>query len=339
MTIASEARHGGRLDIELDVTAANAPAARTTVRVSAPGLGAAGAPVPPLAVGAVAPIPVTLPLPKSIREQDVTLTAIVDPANAVAEQREDNNRSELTVHIGRPKPLSFLGRRVWPTFVAALLALGALAFVVLFVFGPGRAIIDVRRRWTKSSDERRPPDECTHCTHYVHRTKLELKPAKRKIAHLELTLRGDDGAKPCTVEGRLVKQLNRAVRRYRHRRPSDELQDALTPVAAGLVEEIEKWLADRGAPGEVEIEAHLEGGKAKCTFTRYHCVHGKWEEEDEWELEVEDEADEPVAELPLPVASRAAAVDRLLTALTAFVARVDVPEPERPPEAHPVAHG
>jgi hypothetical protein len=135
-----------------------------------------------------------------------------------------------------------------------------------------------------------------------------------------------------------VDELNRAVRRHRRKRPNEDLRRALDPVAAGIVAEVEEWLADETVDADVSIEAHIVGGKVECTFTVYHCIHGEWEEEDSWSEELEDERDERVAGLPFPLVSRAEACERLLGELTAFVTRVDV-EAERPPEAMPLPQG
>jgi hypothetical protein len=340
LTVRLESVHQnqGRLDFETRVVnRGNGSAPVTAVEITVPGLDKATALVPPLDPGDTVALPLTLGVPASERGAELPVVATVDPANRVAELREDNNRGETRVAIEKAGHATWLGRPVWP-FWSLMIAVAGVALVIGIGIKPSIRIVRHERRRSEARDEE-PPDECRHCTRYTRKVELELKPARRKIAHLELQARDADGhERTRELKGKIVDELNRAVRRHRRKRPNEDLRRALDPVAAGIVAEVEEWLADETVDADVSIEAHIVGGKVECTFTVYHCIHGEWEEEDSWSEELEDERDERVAGLPFPLVSRAEACERLLGELTAFVTRVDV-EAERPPEAMPLPQG
>jgi len=127
-----------------------------------------------------------------------------------------------------------------------------------------------------------------------------------------------------------VLALNRAVRRYRKRRPTLELRLALHPIA----EHILGVVGDASAPARpstVTVDARLKGGEVECRFELYHCVAGAespvWTKEDEWKATVGDEREERVAVLTIPLVPTAAFA-YLLEDLLTFVTKVDVPPPD-----------
>jgi hypothetical protein len=349
LTIRIVARHrvGNRVEVELRVANLGGRAPATTVEVTAPGLLTATKTLAPLASGASTALTASLRIPASARGHEIAMAAVVDPARAIDEQNEANNRDATTIAIPAPKPApaapaaepaAKVDEPGWPARTIEIVLAGC-ALVIGISLRPSFKLM--RRRVRRDgADKRQPPDECRHCTRYTRKVELELKPARRKIAHLELARQRDHSRRRVRkVEGQIVDQLNGAVRRYRRKGVSDELRATLEPVAAGLVAEVEEWLTDESEDAAVSIEAHLEGGKVECKFIVYRCNHGTWEKEDEWKAEVEDERDEYAADLAFPIVSHAMATEQLLRQLTAFVANVDVAEPEQPPEAMALPQG
>ena len=141
------------------------------------------------------------------------------------------------------------------------------------------------------------------------------------------------------IEGASVEDLNAAVARARRNRPSPvELKAALAPVAASLADEIEAWLAvEPEARRDVVVSARLSGGKAEWVYTPWHCVRGEWRKRRSWAVEVDDERDQPVAVAGHPYPVEVAA-QVLLAQLSSFVSKVDVVEPQPPPQGTPIFH-
>jgi hypothetical protein len=218
------------------------------------------------------------------------------------------------------------GDRAWLGWLglAGLGTLGAGAVVAGVRWGP----LHYRRRlWQRRSRTDEPDGRCTVCTRYCWKVELELKPARRRIESLVCSA-GDEVV--ARLEGQPVKALNRAVGRYRKRRPTLELRLALQPIAERILSAIDS-AADQLGPGSVTVDAHLKGGEVECRFELYHCVAGAegptWRKEAEWKATVADEREERVAApiLPLPPGSSLA---YLLEDLLTFVTKVDVPTPE-----------
>lgn len=186
-----------------------------------------------------------------------------------------------------------------------------------------------RRRsgWQAKATTEEPPSQCVPpgrwCT-----TEVELKPGRRDIAYLSLPGQGP-AAHDLTgrSEGGAAEALNDAVHAYRRGSAADEVRLVVMPAAAELLDELRVRAVD-GTDGVVAIAAHLEGGKASCTFTVYRCVGTppttEWKKRDSWTVEVDDERDEPVAQLKLPLDERS--LELLVAQLAGFVAKVDVPE-------------
>jgi hypothetical protein len=132
------------------------------------------------------------------------------------------------------------------------------------------------------------------------------------------------------LEGLPVKALNRAVTRYRKRRPTLELRLTLKPIAERILSAIDSVAGQLG-PGSATVDAHLRGGEVECRFELYRCVAGAegptWSKEAEWKATVTDERNERVAGLTLPLVPTASFA-YLLEDLLTFVTKVDVPTPE-----------
>jgi hypothetical protein len=210
----------------------------------------------------------------------------------------------------------------WLGLCLGTLAAGAL--VVGVRWGPLRYR---RRLWQRQSRTDEPDGRCTVCTRYCRKVELELKPARRRIESLVCSA-GDDVV--AHLEGEPVKALNRAVGRYRKRRPTLELRQTLQPIAERILGAIDSPAAQLG-PGSVTVDAHLKGGEVECRFELYHCVAGAagptWSKEAEWKATVADEREERVAAPILPLAP-GSSVAYLLEDLLTFVTKVDVPTPD-----------
>jgi hypothetical protein len=218
------------------------------------------------------------------------------------------------------------GDRAWLGWLglAGLGTLGAGAVVAGFRWGP----LHYRRRlWQRQSRTDEPDGRCTVCTRYCRKVELELKPARRRIESLVCS--AGAGVVP-RLEGEPVTALNRAVGRYRKRRPTLELRLALQPIAERILSAIESAAGPLG-PGSVTVDARLKGGEVECRFELYHCVAGvegpTWSKEAEWKATVADEREERVTAPTLPLAP-GSSFAYLLEDLLTFVTKVDVPTPE-----------
>ena len=187
-----------------------------------------------------------------------------------------------------------------------------------------------RMQWQLEASDEKPTGRCEGRPRRC-RKETTLKPGPREIAYLEAHAR-DERGEPVDerIEGPVVERLHNAVHTYRHdRRHVDELRLALLSVAGELNDGVMHWVeTSAGGESAVRLEAHLEGGKAECVFTLWHCHNHAWEEGRHRKVEVEDECDEPIADLRYPGTT----VDALLGFLTEFVGRVDVPEPQPAPD-------
>jgi hypothetical protein len=213
--------------------------------------------------------------------------------------------------------------------------LGWLGLAGLGILGAGAVVVGVRwgplhyrrRLWQRQSRTDEPDGRCTVSTRYCRKVELELKPARRRIESL-VCRAGDDVV--ARLEGQPVKALNRAVGRYRKRRPTLELRLALQPIAERILSAIDSAAGQLG-PGSVTVEAHLKGGEVECRFELYHCVAGAqgptWSKEAEWKATVADEREERVAAPTLPLAP-GSSFAYLLEDLLTFVTKVDVPTPD-----------
>jgi hypothetical protein len=272
--------------------------------------------------GRPVPVDFVLPIGKEQRGEDVLfrLTAAPAPGETSLADNEDSEQVAVPALEGGPWTLVGL-------VGGALLALSLGAGFVL----RGRRL-RVRARWQQEAEPERP-ETCRVPETHVLRGDCELKPAFRKIEHLELVTGEDERRK--TVEGTIVERLNKAVwaRRLRRRRRVAAL---VGPLGEELAAEIERWLADL-RESEVAISAHVKGGKIECEFTRCECLRDgdtcRWEERQQWKGEHEHEHDEPVAVANLPFEPRQERVRQLSGALLALVDRVDVPRRLRAPEA------
>lgn len=293
------------------------------------GWGSPAVSVPALPPGGSARFARSLAIPRGAAGTTVRVEADVNPRRTAPERNYDNN-----VSLDRRVPLATPSRhRSLPALLAALAGLAASALAVSLLLR--RRLLTLR--WERSSESEQRATPCTVCTRYCRRVELELKPSRRKVDHIVLSCERDGVERECEVHGAAVRQLNAAVRAHRRGRPPEHLNTKLAPVAAGLVEEVVRWLGPPGGRGErVSAAASLVGGKLECKFTLYHCVDGPpgphWEEEREWSKEIEDERTEPAATVPHPSAERELAL--LLRDLREFLARVDVAG-ERPPETAP----
>ena len=178
-----------------------------------------------------------------------------------------------------------------------------------------------RLAWQLEAKDKEPSEICTGDRSYTWRHDCKLTPALRSVDRLPLSARtGDGGRLERTLDGELVDTVNEAVRAARSVHSRDRLPELLERISARLTAEIDDWLAREPGLMVVRIEAHLKGGKVECGFERFECVGGHWVKRETWKGEVEDESDEPIATVPLPHRSDAAA--RLVNDLRVFVERV-----------------
>ena len=193
-----------------------------------------------------------------------------------------------------------------------------------------------RARMQLHASDEEPTGRCEGRGWRCHK-ELSLKPGRRQIAHVNAAAcqsaheLGDD----------IVWTLNDAVNTYRHSHDrTEEMRLVLLPIAREILQDIDEWLeGERGGTGDcdavqIELAAHLEGGKAECVLTPYRCTKGNWRKRQPWKIEVADEHDEPIATVLRPGTTAALLVGHL----AAFVAQVDVAEP-RVPEVAVVPHG
>jgi hypothetical protein len=189
-----------------------------------------------------------------------------------------------------------------------------------------------RRRsgWQAKATTEEPPPHCVPPRRWCT-TELTVKPGRRDIAYLSLAGQGP-AARDLSErsESKAAEALNNAVDAYRRGGSADEVRLGVMPAGAELLDELRVQVVERteGTEGVVAISAHLDGGKASCKFTVYRCVGTppttEWKEHDSWEVEVDDERDEPVAQVKLPLDDRS--LELLVAQLAGFVTKVDVPE-------------
>ena len=79
-------------------------AAATTVRLTASGIGTFSANLSALSEGASQTVTFTCTAPTSINAQSITITALVDPNNLVAESNESNNSRTVTISVNALRP-------------------------------------------------------------------------------------------------------------------------------------------------------------------------------------------------------------------------------------------
>jgi hypothetical protein len=197
-----------------------------------------------------------------------------------------------------PPPSAKKGGSTW--LLAVLAALSAAGILFESVRRIGRA----RRRATWQLDARPEPPRrpCSERTRYCQKTRVTLKPGRRRIAYLVVEARDTDHAQLETrIAGRLVSELNRALRDHKRNQDRDGLRTTLVPVAGLLVRDIELWLRDDAVHHDVAVEAHLIAAEAEYEFALYCCKgrdgRPEWEKEDEWTASVEDESEENAVRL------------------------------------------
>ena len=79
-------------------------ASATTVRLTVSGMGTFSANVSELSAGASQTVMFTCTAPTSLNAQSITMTALVDPNNLVAESNESNNSKTVTISINALRP-------------------------------------------------------------------------------------------------------------------------------------------------------------------------------------------------------------------------------------------
>jgi hypothetical protein len=224
-----------------------------------------------------------------------------------------------------PPPPAEEGGSTW-----LLAVLGGLAAAGVLLESV-RRIRRARRRATWQLDARPEPPErpCSKRSHYCQKTQVTLKPGSRRIAYLVVEARENDHAElERHIAGRLVSQLNSALRDYKRNQDRDGLRTALVPVAGLLVREIELWLSDDVMHHDVAVDAHLIAGEAEYEFTLYCCKkrngRPEWEKEDEWTASLEDESEENAVRLDRsePLDTR---VESATDQLTDFLVELDKP--------------
>jgi hypothetical protein len=180
-----------------------------------------------------------------------------------------------------------------------------------------------RRRsgWQARATTAGPPTHCAEPAHWCT-SEVKLKPGSRNIAYLQLAGQGLAAQRlGGRSRGKAVDALNGAVRDYRGSGSADEIRLAVTPAAAELLGEIRAQV-EEGANGVAAVAAHLDGGKASCKYTVYRCVGNDWKPRDSWEVEIDDERDEPVAQVALPLHD--GSLELLVDEFAGFITKVDV---------------
>ena len=193
--------------------------------------------------------------------------------------------------VTQPPPPAKNGGSNWLVVVLAALVAGMLLESL-------RRIARARRRATWQLDAHSEPPErpCSKRNHYCQKTQVKLKPGMRRIVYLVLEADDDGHALETRIAGRLVGQLNRALREHKRNQDRDHLRATLVPVAGLLVREIELWLGGDAVHHDVKVDAHLIAAEMEYEFTLYCCKsrdgHPEWEKEDQWTASVEDESEE-----------------------------------------------
>ena len=313
------------------------PAAATSATASARGLGTETLDVPRLAAGArPVVLAFSLAVPGDARGKSRRVQVVVRPV--AGDANGANDRALALAALRRP-PSPANGFPGWA--LAALLGGGLPILSVGIGFGVRRRL---RLQWQREATEEEPRERCSGRESHTRKLECKAKPALRKVEKLSLSVPEDEaeeGSREHEVEGRIVDALNRALRwrRLRMRRRS---RQTVEPLGEQLAAEIERWLADRGGPLDVSVEAHLKGGKLECEYRRSKCVRDGservWKEISRWKGEVEDEATEPVAVVRVPMQPRPQRLEQLVEALVALVERIDLPGAEKAPESAPAPH-
>jgi hypothetical protein len=199
-----------------------------------------------------------------------------------------------------------------PIVVILLAALGALLAVALPLSLRRLKRVRLRANWQLAARCEPPENPCSKQGHYCQKeTKVKVKPGRRRVADVVVHARnGDHLELDRYASGKVVRQLNGALREYRRTRDADRLRTTLVPVGALLVGEIALWLADDTVRNEVTADARVIAAEVECEFTLYTCKkrgdRRAWETEDKWTASVEDERtdtaihldrNDPVAEL------------------------------------------
>jgi hypothetical protein len=227
-----------------------------------------------------------------------------------------------------PPPPAPKGGSNWLVVVALVLI---AAVVVGMLLESARRIGRTRRRATWQLDARPEPPErpCSKRNHYCQKTQVTLKPGSRRIAYLVVEARDNGHTQLETqIAGRLVSQLNGALRNHKRNQDREALRTTLVPVAGPLVREIELWLGDDAVQHDVAVDAHLIAAEAEYEFALYCCKHRdggpEWEREDEWTASVEDESEENAVRLDRaePLDAR---VESATDQLTDFLIELDKP--------------
>jgi hypothetical protein len=224
----------------------------------------------------------------------------------------------------QPPPPATNGGSNWPIVVLAALVAGMLLESL-------RRMARVRRRarWQLDAQPEPPERPCSKRNHYCQKTQVKLKPGKRRITYLVLEARDDDHAQLVTrIAGRLVGQINGALRDHKRNQDHDRLRATLVPVAGLLVREIELWLGGDAVHHDVAVDAHLIAAEMEYEFALYCCKgrdgHPEWEKEDQWTASVEDESDKNAVRIDR-TEPHAARVQSAADQLTEFLLQLDTP--------------
>ena len=289
-----------------------------------------------LASGDTMPVDLALPVPNRARGHRAAVRLQARPAPG--ELHLTNNAISAQVTVPPPILPPPTGHHRAQTALIGSVGGSLFAVCLSFVLVLRGRRLRLRRPWQNEAEPDRP-DTCQVPQAHVLRSHCKPKPALRKIEKLELTASsGDDDERRTSLDGAIVKALNRAVwaHRLRRRRRVHQLTE---PLAEQLAAEIERWLADNKQL-EVAINAHVRGGKLQCTFTRSECVREedacRWEQQQQWKSNVQHTANEPVTAVHVPLEPRAERIQQLGADLIAFVERVDTPRWTRAPQATPL---
>lgn len=269
-------------------------------------------------------ITVELEIPEEMHGQVHLFRAQVDPRGELVEQNEDNNWHDIEIEIMVPETAEEGEDRT--ALLVITVVVGAIAVISITLTVRHSISVRRHREWQEKSKEEEPPETCQECTYYCRKIEIELKPALRKIAHLNITAR-DTGSgeqiKEMRVQGEIVDRLNGVVAARRRGVKPEKLQEQISPLASTLMQQIIEWLRGEESSRDISIAGHLQGGKVTCQFILYHCKRrgttNVWEEEDKWKATLEEKRDEPVGLLHALYSAEPNTAERLKPELVRFL--------------------
>jgi len=255
-------------------------------------------PVHPLNVGESDLVSIKMEIPANMHGS-YRFDIRVDPWDSIEEVKEINNWQGIDLWRPSYEPVSVKPGILFPAIGAAAVLLAGIGLSIRHYVK-----LNHHKEWLGNAEEDEPPEVCQPCTRYCRKIELKFDPALRKLTYLVLrSYEKDNDMKKSEkrIIGEPVDDINELMAFNRKGKKPGDLQEKVAVLAEPLRYSATELLQGKHGPLNIEFIVHLEGGKATCQFTLYHCRRrgnaSFWEEEDKWKMTVQDKCDRSLGAL------------------------------------------